>query len=119
MSAWPGTLPQKFLLGTSDERQPAVVRFQADAGPAKTRKLFGNASRHMAWSLAPLTQAQRVTLDAFFVTTLREGALEFDHVDPSDGLAVQYRFLSPLRYVAGTSATGRRWQVSSQIEILP
>jgi hypothetical protein len=117
--SWPVSLPQKFLLGTSDERGPAVVRFQADAGPAKVRRLFSNASRTLSWVLPPLTQAQRETLDEFFVETLMEGALEFDHVDPSTGLAVQYRFLAPPRYAASTSALGRRWNVAIQIEILP
>jgi hypothetical protein len=120
MSAgWPPSLPQRFLLGTTDERQPAVVRFQADAGPAKTRRLFANATRQVAWRLPPLTQAQRDTLDEFFITTLREGSLEFDHVDPSDGSVRQYRFLSPPRYSSEVNASGRLWLVSAQFEILP
>lgn len=119
MAVWPATLPQKFLLGSIDERLPAVARFQTDAGPAKTRRIFANASRHFDWSISPLSQTQRDTLDDFFIATLMEGSLEFDHVDPSGGLAVEFRFLSPLRYSAGAGSSGKRWNVSAQIEILP
>lgn len=120
MAVWPAALPQKFLIGTSDARLPAVVRFTVDAGPAKTRKLFNNPTRQVRWRLQPLSQTQREALDAFFITTLSEGALPFDYADPSTGQTRQYRFLSPPQYGAAANALGRLWDIAPlELELLP
>lgn len=113
--AWPASLPQKPFRGLTEVRQPAALRTIMDAGAAKTRKRFTAAVRNIDIPMV-FTKAQRATFDTFFITTLSEGALEFDWEDPVDeSTTISFRFRNPPKM---TKAAGE-WKTILNLEVLP
>lgn len=118
MVAYPASLPDPFV-GLTDARLPAVARTEMDAGPPKVRRRFTAAVRNFEVPYV-LTGSERATFETFFVTTLKEGSLEFDWIDPLDLSTLTMRFREPpawtLRAGGGSAAI---WQTSLAIEVLP
>lgn len=103
MAVWPASLPTTLQVeGYQEEPPDTRLVTEMDAGPPKMRQRYTAAPRPLAGFIT-ITRAQRVTLDAFFVTTLAGGALPFDWTHPVTGAAVVMRFgrsQGPLRYEA-------------------
>jgi len=117
---WHASLPQSQFIGTTVAvAADSVVRFAPDAGPSKTRPRYTSAARGMALPLI-LTNAQKVTFDTFYATTLKQGALEFDWTDPATDTAVTMRFTAPPQFtMRASSISGRRWEGTLNLEMLP
>lgn len=92
-NVWPGTLPQIALFdGAVKTLANVVVRTKMDQGPAKVRRRFQDGVTNWPQRM-PLTDAQRVTFEAFFKATSEGGALPFDYPDPFDGSILDFRFV--------------------------
>ncbi len=115
MAVWPAGLQQKQFTGVTEERQDASVRSKMDTGAPKKRKRFTAAVRTMTVPIV-LTQAERVTFDTFYITTLEEGSLSFDWIDPVDGVStISYRFLKPPKL----TKKGGEWKGILSLEVIP
>jgi len=114
---WPPSLPQDAFIGQSFQRRVAFAQFSVDAGPAKRRRVFGNASSDVRSPMI-LTQAQMATFDTFWIDTLFEGSLEFDWVHPVTGLAATFRFNEYPNFSKLESASGKLYQATLSVELL-
>lgn len=101
MAVWPVSLPQTPLLNATAAFPDLLVRTQMEVGPAKQRRRQTAAAEAQDVPIQ-LTDAQRTTLESFFVTTLEGGALTFDYTDITTGLTASFRFRGPplLRSIA-------------------
>ena len=121
MPAWPATLPQLGIVGANYRRQDAVARSQMDAGPSSRRSRFTAVPKNVNYRMI-ITGAQLDTLESFYETTLRNGALEFDWFSPVDGSAIQIAFREPPdcnARVGNSNTDNRWWVVSLSLEIQP
>ena len=79
---WPTTLPQcPVLNGFSEQKQPNVASFLPDVGPPKLRR----RSTAAGWATDVafrMTNAQVLTFNTFYETTLFDGTLPFDWAHP-------------------------------------
>lgn len=82
MPSWPGTLPPHLPRQLREMPGDGREGFQPDAGPAIDVRRFTASSRVLEFRLT-LTVAQRATLETFYRTTLKDGALEFDWTNPA------------------------------------
>lgn len=90
---WPSTLPQ--APGSYSE-QPTKITASSenDQGPLKTRRRFTKAARRGRMTFL-LTIAQWRTLDAFFETDLKGGAIAMNFRHPWTGVVRQMYILEP------------------------
>ena len=117
MPTWPGTLPQKPDADGYTESPPDVVlRTPMDAGPPKVRRRSTAGPRPITMQMT-LTLTEMQTLDDFFWTTCRAGALPFDWVHPRTQAAATFRWRSPPRYQGSDSDEG--WLAELELEIVP
>lgn len=116
MASWPSGLPDDIVSERySEQRNPGVVRTGMDAGPDFTRRRFSAVPVTLSitqW----MTGAEVATLDAFFSSTLDEGASTFTWEHPRTGVASTMRFLGPPSI---GDVRGDRYVVSFQLEVLP
>ncbi|MCA3519370.1 MAG: hypothetical protein IOC87_04145 [Rhodobacter sp.] len=115
-AVWPPGLPQATEIDEYAETLPTLaIRTDMDAGPAKVRRRYSAGPVRWQGSLL-LTQAETVTLEAFWRTTLGGGALAFAWQHPRLGTAATMRFTEPpaFRHVSGPL-----FRATLQIEILP
>lgn len=115
MAVWPASLPQTPLLGATAALPDLLVRSQMEVGPAKVRRRQTAAAVPQDVPIQ-LTDAQRTTLEGFFVTTLNGGAEVFDYVDITTGLTASFRFRSPP--VLRVLAPGW-WTAVLPLEVMP
>lgn len=120
MTAWPASLPTEGFSGVGIERKTAVVRSSMDSGPAKQRARFTAAVRELQVPMF-FTGTELQTFDTFFITTLSEGALSFDWLDPVNDSTVSMRFMEPPKFqqVSGGASADRVWRSTFKLEILP
>lgn len=121
MATWPTSLPQYHEIGLQETRQQGFVRTQMDTGPYKQRRRFTAVTRYLEGTML-MTNAQRATFDTFYVTTINQGADEFDFIDPVDASTVQsVRFTMPPTFSAliGGSSGVDFYRVTISLEILP
>lgn len=121
MPAWPGSLPQAQFVGIEDERAMGFMRSEVDAGPAKQRRRFSSAVRALRTDME-VNGTERAALDTFYVTTVKEGSLEWTWTDPNGDATVTFRFMEPPRYrlrVGNSDNAKRIWSVTLALEILP
>ncbi len=120
MATWPASLPTEGFSGVSDQRNPAILRSKMDQGPAKQRQIFTAAVRELSVPMF-FTGTERQTFDTFFITTLSEGALSFDWVDPVTDATISMRFMEPpsFQHIGGGTPADRTWQATFKLEILP
>lgn len=120
-AAWPATLPQGQLIGTTEQDADAVLRTDMDAGPPSRRN---KSTAHVMDVSAPivLTGAQKQVFDEFYRTTLRNGSLSFTWDSPTDDSAVTYAFKAPVRWtlIRGAPDPDRRiWRGTMELEKQP
>lgn len=95
---WPSTLPKALRLsGLSNSLPNQTIRSQMDIGPAKVRRRTTAAIEPISGSIV-LTEAQTETLDLFFLSTLKGGALSFNWTHPRKLVTVEMRMVSPPKY---------------------
>ena len=112
---WPGTLPKVLRLsGLSNSLPNLTIRSQMDIGPAKVRRRTTAAVEPVAGSIV-LTEQQTESLDTFFITTLKGGALSFNWIHPRTLTPVEMRMVSPPKY---DSAQGL-FIATLDLEVLP
>lgn len=121
MATWPASLPQTLLYDLTGMRQAGKVRSQMDTGPAKQRKRFTAVAKEYDGALI-LTQAQVATFNTFYETTLGEGAVSFDWIDPYLDTSASLRFRAePEVTLVRPSDTlaNRLYRVTMPLERLP
>lgn len=82
MPTWPASLPQVLPKRLTESAVDGRESFQPDTGPPISARRFTATPRVISFELV-LTVAQRATLETFYKTTLKEGALEFDWTNPA------------------------------------
>jgi len=91
-SAWPGTLPQKFLVdGYMEGVGDGLLEYQPDTGPSISRRRATAVPRPLSGNFE-MTSAQIATLRTFFDTTLIGGSLPFTFPDPLTGATLLVKF---------------------------
>jgi chitodextrinase len=119
---WPTSLPSVFQAqpGAVETAPDMMLETQMDAGPPKARRRFTAAPRPVTGTLV-LTQAQRATLDSFYVNTLQGGVLPFEWTHPMTGAIVVYRFVKQngLKYRMDQPAGVNLIYADLQLRIMP
>lgn len=121
MPTWPAGLPQDALVGVTVKPDDSVLRTPMDSGPPTTRNRFTAITKSMNVPLF-LTGAEVATLETFFHTTLKNGALSFDWKDPRTDATVSMKFKEPPNFggmVGDDTVNDRLWGVDLSLEILP
>ena len=118
-AVYPPSLPQSqqlgtevFLLGSPSIRTPT------DGGPAITRPRYTSAPEGMSTPVT-FTQAQKITFDGFYTTTINMGADPFEWEDPVTDAIRVCRFLAKPRFSQSSGAKGRIYTSSFELELLP
>lgn len=92
---WPETLPQKILRsGFAPGLASNTLRQKMEYGPDKIRKRKAPAYRPMQ-AEATMTITQLGLLLVFYETTLQQGSIPFDWLDPIFGTPLTFRFVEP------------------------
>jgi len=120
MASWPGTLPA-LPFPVAFQPPDRRLRTEMGAGPDKLRTRY---TRETPVSVPPMmiTKAQYDTLETFYVSTLAEGTLPFDHAHPATGSTVSFRFVDRPSYRGARPeavVANRLWWASFSLEILP
>lgn len=116
VSTWPAALPQ-LLERNSYEEEFAnnAMRTATDIGPKKIRRRTTANPRKVSGAIY-LNPTQLGTFETFYETTLIDGTLRFNWVDPRDGTtAVEMLFAAPPK----VRSIGYDYQVTMQLEIMP
>lgn len=117
MIAWPASLPPLAELEGYQETPPFLaLRSETDAGPVKTRPRYSTGPARLTGRLL-LTAAQAQALRAFFLATLKGGALAFEAQQPRTGEAARFRFLRAPE-LAHLAEGGGLWRASLELEEL-
>jgi hypothetical protein len=122
VAAFPVSITHTMLVDGFREVPPAtLVRTQMDVGPAKVRPRSTTGSRMISGAVM-VTAEQQETLDAWFTTTLINGALPFTWTHPRTEAAITARFVGEgddpgISYEPRDS--GQVWLVRMKLEILP
>lgn len=116
--AWPAGLPQcPVLNGFSERRQRNVVTFNPEVGPQKARRR-STAATVLTGCTFRMTNAQKLTFDTFYETTLADGSLPFTWAHPVTKVGYTWMFAqdeSPQR----NRATPNTFTISFNLVRLP
>lgn len=112
MAAWPSTLPAPLLGSYTEQPAPNVIRSDMDIGPDKVRRRSTSDLAKLEFALM-LDSAGVATLDGFYRTTCRSGALAFDFPHPRTGATVSARFVAPYQVAHHDKGL---WRVSVSLE---
>lgn len=116
MSSWPVGLQQKLnAKGFTKKLGKTTVRTEMDVGPAKVRSRFTDAVDTYSSSIL-LDFAENATFETFYKTTLNNGALTFEFLDPFTETIANFRFAEEPDIRA---LGGRTFEVSLLWEKLP
>ncbi len=121
MPAWPIELPQLPFAGVTATDAEAVLRSPMDSGPPTRRNRF---TSHMQTVQMPmvLDGDEKAAFDFFFRSTLGNGALAFDWIDPVDDTVVSMAFTAPPVWAligGAASPADRVWSAVINLEIQP
>lgn len=114
MAIWPTQLPDPLLTGYGLEPQPAFIRTDMDAGPARQRRRFTQAPTEIAAQFT-LTESQMAIFEGWFEHRIESGAAWFD-APINNGLGitiVECRFIEPWRSQpagSGLHVVSVRWE---------
>lgn len=113
---WPATLPQRPLAEGYQETEPDVLlRSPMDAGPPKVRLRF-TAGVQPVMTTWEMTGAEVETFRTFYRTTIKYGAIQFEHINFRTGATVTYAIPAP---PVERNVGGDVWQVQIPLEIWP
>lgn len=79
-NVWPSGLPALPFFGYKISRRPNVIANETADGPPEVRRRSTRA-REVHTTAIELTGAQKDIFDAFFIDTLADGVLDFEHTD--------------------------------------
>ena len=114
-ATWPTDLPRYLLVAGFDRRfRKNKIRTQMEYGPVKQRRR-GTSTPAPIKGAIQLTAAQVATLEAFHETTLVDGTLPFDWVEPIRQTAVTYRFVGEPAVTGGPVI----FRATLDLEIMP
>ena len=116
-ASWPGSLPQKPLLGFTEQRQRNLAMFSPDVGPPKMRRRSTAVPVNSSITLK-LTDTQLATFDLFFEVTLADGTLPFTWPHPRTGINYSWIF-SPQDAPQKQALTKNVTQVTFKLLQLP
>lgn len=96
MAYWPPQLPKPKLDGYSLALQPAFVRSDMDAGPARQRRRFTQAPTDITMELV-LDQSQMAIFEAWYEHRIDSGAAWFDApmLNGQGVTTIEARFIEP------------------------
>lgn len=80
--SWPATLPDCPLLGFTESRIDPFVDDPATVGAPRRRTVFTRSLRRFSVTYPKLTRTQVEALETFWITTLNNGASEFNWNHP-------------------------------------
>lgn len=90
--SWPSTLPQAGAMNVRGNPQSNVISFKPERGPSIDRRAASTVNKIRTVQLK-LTLAQYNTFVTFFETTLKDGVLPFDWVDPMTNESALIKFI--------------------------
>jgi len=89
---FPTSLPQSPLLGHQQSMNDNLERNQMDVGPPQTRRVSTLPKKAVAMTFM-MNDAQKITFETFFESTLKDGSLEFTHFLPeATGTLIVFKF---------------------------
>lgn len=129
-ASWPGSLPDRPVLGWTEKLGANSIRSQNEVGPASVRRRATSAPSTFSMPFI-LTENQADTLMNFYESTssgTASGARTFDQLDHprTDSSSVKWRFLSPpeircsnVGYDKTASEMTAIYTVTLELELLP
>lgn len=90
-AAWPGTIPQKPLVGFTEQRQRNVVAFVPDVGTPKISRRSTSVTVNCQAAFF-MTDAELANFNTFYETTLADGTLPFTWNHPRTGVSYTWFF---------------------------
>jgi hypothetical protein len=121
MPTWPIELPQLPFGGVTAQDDDSVLRTPMDSGPPTRRNRFTAHTQKVTCPMV-LTGAERTAFDFFYRSTLSNGALAFDWIDPVDDSVVSMAFTSPTQWAliaGGADAAERGWSGVLSLQVQP
>lgn len=118
MNTWPIGLQQLLNVDSFQKKYGSTtIRSDMDTGPAKVRSRYTDAVDIYTCTIL-MSYDEESILAAFFKTTLGNGSLPFEFVDPFSGDTYNFRFLEP-PVIAPVGSGGITYRVSMNWERLP
>ncbi len=117
MTTWPSDLPQCPTLVFTEQRQRNLVAFQPDVGEPKIRRR-STATAVLTNMAFRMTNAQVLSFNTFFETTLKDGSLPFDFAHPVTKVTYSWVF-DPKDSPRLTRVTPRTYTVTFDLLRLP
>ena len=117
MATWPTQLPG-FNSGLREQPMDGFVRTPTDIGPGQQRRRYSAVPHYFTGEIT-LTQAERLTFNAFYNTDLAGGANSFTMLDPSTNANATFRFTNAPSFRIASSAGGTLHIASISLERLP
>lgn len=91
---WPPSLPTKPLVDRYSEKfGENTIRTPVDHGPAKRRRRYTTTHDPTSF-MFEIDGTQLATFKAFYITTLRHGALPFELSHPTELITATFAFLN-------------------------
>lgn len=121
MPTWPLSLPPLPLIGATTQDDDAVLRTAMEAGPPSRRRRFTAITQSLGFPMV-MDGAQLAAFKSFYRSTLANGALAFDWIDPTDDAVVSIAFKSPPQWALianNDDPVKRGWRANFELEIQP
>jgi len=117
MPTWTSpTLPKLGLVDGFDEQDDnALVEFDTEKGPSKTRKVISDPGSLVNAQTPPMSAAQRAALLSFYRNDCGRGGLSFNMDHPIEGTLQEWRFES----APAIRLVGVHFIANLQLRILP
>jgi hypothetical protein len=113
----PALVPALSREGWDDGLPDLVVATSMAQGPPKLRRATTAGVRDWDLTVQPITTAERMTLEGFYLTTCAGGALDFEISHPALGTRnVQFKPHSPPRFAILGAGW---WRATLSLQILP
>lgn len=110
-----------MLSGIGDKKMGGKIRTTVDVGPAIQRRRYTATVRKITVPCI-LTNAERITFEAFYDDDILSGTLAFNWIDPLNGTTVSMRFADDDGGPDWTQVNGgdvTQWSATLNLEILP
>ncbi len=121
MPTWPIELPHLPFAGVTAADTDAVLRSPMDSGPPSRRNRFTSHIQNIQMPMV-LTGSEKAAFDFFFRSTLGNGALAFDWIDPIDDTVVSMAFAVPPAWAligGAADPAERHWSAVLSLEVQP
>lgn len=118
--SWPVSLPAYPLVDSiSASGQDTTIRSTTQHGRTRTRQLVSKPIKTYRLAVAPLDATQRQTLETFFYTTCKGGAVEFEWYSPdAPATTVVMNFVGALNWRPFGRLTNQ-FRADFEVEVKP